>query len=163
MNEPDQSPVTIRIAEGGLDVMRIRALLREYADLLGVDLCFQNFDEELAGLPGRYSPPRGALLIAMSGEDSAGCIALRQFRDEPEICEMKRLFVRPSFRGTGLGRRLALAIIDEARRRSYKRMRLDTLPQQVEAHKLYESLGFYDIEPYSDFPIAGSKFLELVL
>jgi GNAT superfamily N-acetyltransferase len=131
--------------------------------MLGVDLCFQNFDEELATLPGLYAPPRGELLIAMSADDAAGCIALRPFRDEVEICEMKRLFVRPNFRGTGLGRHLAVAIIERGQEIGYKKMRLDTLPQQVEAHRLYESLGFVDIEPYSDFPIAGSRFLELDL
>ncbi len=141
----------------------IRALLHEYSRMLGVDLCFQNFEEELATLPGRYASPRGELLIAMSGDESAGCIALRQFRDEQHICEMKRLFVRPNFRGTGLGRRLAMAIIERGREIGYKKMRLDTLPQQVEAHRLYESLGFYDVQPYSDFPIAGSRFLELDL
>ena len=142
---------------------RIRALLREYSEMVGVDLCFQNFAEELATLPGRYAHPRGDLLIAMSNDEAAGCIALRQFRDEVEICEMKRLFVRPQFRGTGLGRRLAIAILKRGREIGYKKMRLDTLPQQVEAHRLYESLGFVDIEPYSDFPIAGSRFLELDL
>lgn len=154
----------IQIRAARLEEMdRIRRLLDEYSQMHGVDLCFQNFDEELATLPGRYAPPRGELLIAMSGDDDAGSIALRQFRDEAEVCEMKRLFVRPSFRGTGLGRRLALAIIERGREIGYKKMRLDTLPQQVEAHRLYESLGFYEIEPYSDFPIAGSRFLELAL
>ncbi|HLW77310.1 MAG TPA: GNAT family N-acetyltransferase [Bryobacteraceae bacterium] len=153
----------IRAAAGEGDMDRIRALLREYAALLGVDLCFQNFEEELAGLPGRYAAPRGELLIAMSGGESAGCIALRRFREEDRICEMKRLYVRPPFRGSGLGRRLAVEIIDAARQRGYKRMRLDTLPQQVEAHRLYESLGFYDIPAYGDFPIAGSRFMELIV
>ena len=142
---------------------KIRALLLEYAQMAGVDLCFQNFEEELATLPGRYAPPRGQFLIATCGDEAAGCIALRPFREEPHVCEMKRLFVRPNFRGAGLGRRLALAIIERARETGYKKMRLDTLPQQVEAHRLYESLGFVDIEPYSDFPIAGSRFLELDL
>lgn len=155
--------IEIRAAAGDGDAERVRALLREYAERLGVNLCFQNFDEELAGLPGRYAPPRGALLLAMAGEEAAGCIALRPFRDSAAIGEMKRLFVRPHFRGSGLGRRLALAILAEARRIGYERMRLDTLPVQREAHRLYESLGFYDIEPYSDFPVAGSRFLEVKL
>ena len=154
--------IEIRPALPG-EMDKIRALLREYSEMLGVDLCFQNFEEELATLPGRYARPRGELLIAISDDEAAGCIALRQFRDEAEICEMKRLFVRANFRGTGLGRRLAMAIIERGREIRYKKMRLDTLPQQVEAHRLYESLGFVDIEPYSDFPIAGSRFLELNL
>ena len=152
----------IRPARGDVDMDRVRALLREYSELIGVDLCFQNFEVEVSGLPGRYAPPAGELLIAMSGEEVAGCIALRPFQPQEGICEMKRLFVRPQFRG-GLGRRLAVAIIEQARAMEYKRMRLDTLPQQVEAHRLYESLGFCDIPPYSDFPIAGSRFLELDL
>jgi putative acetyltransferase len=155
--------MTIDIRAARADEMdRIRALLREYSEMVGVDLCFQNFEEELATLPGRYAPPRGELLIAISNDDAVGCIALRQFRDEAEVCEMKRPFVRAKYRGTGLGRRLALAIIERGRELGYKKMRLDTLPQQVEAHRLYESLGFYDVEPYSDFPIPGSRFLELV-
>lgn len=162
MIESVTSEVVIRPARGDADMDRVRALLREYSELLGVDLCFQNFVAEVNGLPGRYAPPTGELLIAMSGQEAAGCIALRQFQSQEGICEMKRLFVRPHFRG-GLGRRLAVAIIEQARAVGYKKMRLDTLPQQVEAHRLYESLGFRDIPPYSDFPIAGSRFLELDL
>ena len=123
--------IEIRPALPG-EMDKIRALLREYSEMLGVDLCFQNFEEELATLPGRYARPRGELLIAISDDEAAGCIALRQFRDEAEICEMKRLFVRANFRGTGLGRRLAMAIIERGREIRYKKMRLDTLPQQVE-------------------------------
>jgi GNAT superfamily N-acetyltransferase len=158
--------VSIRPARGDADMDRVRGLLREYSELLDVNLCFQDFDAELAGLPGRYAPPSGELLIAMSragaSEEPAGCIGVRQFQSLEGICEMKRLFVRPQFRG-GLGRRLAAAIIEHARTIGYKKMRLDTLPQQVEAHRLYESLRFRDIPPYSDFPIAGSRFLELDL
>jgi putative acetyltransferase len=153
--------VVIRGATGDYDMDRIRELLREYAGQLNVDLCFQDFENELATLPGRYGQPRGSLLIAMSGDKAAGCIAFRPV--DQATCEMKRLFVRRAFRGTGLGRRLVMAIIGEARSRGYKKMRLDTLPQQVEAHRLYESLGFRDIPPYSDFPIAGSRFLSLDL
>jgi putative acetyltransferase len=153
--------IAIRAADGEADMNLVRELLREYASTLGVSLCFQNFDEELATLPGRYAPPRGRLLLAMNEDQAAGCIALRSVDDS--TCEMKRLFVRSSFRGFGLGRRLAIAIIGEARELGCKKMRLDTLPQQVEAHRLYESLGFRDIPPYSDFPVAGSRFLELDL
>jgi GNAT superfamily N-acetyltransferase len=153
----------IRIAASGDDIAEIRQLLREYEAWLGTDLCFQDFENELAGLPGSYAPPSGRLLIAMAknaaGNKSAGCVALRPFSES--ICEMKRLFVRTDFRGSGLGRRLALAVIDEARAIGYRKMRLDTLPQQREAHQLYATLGFHEIEPYRPNPIAGSLFLEL--
>lgn len=125
--------MTIRLARGDADMNRVRGLLREYSELLHVNLCFQDFDAELAGLPGRYAPPSGELLIAMSGagasEEPAGCIAVRQFQSQEGTCEMKRLFVRPQFRG-GLGRRLATAIIEHARTAGYKKMRLDTLPHR---------------------------------
>jgi GNAT superfamily N-acetyltransferase len=143
------------------DMAEIRILLREYEAWLGTDLCFQTFEDELAGLPGTYAPPSGRLLIAKEEATSAGCVALRPFDDS--ICEMKRLFVRAGFRGTGLGRRLSIAIINEARSAGYRHMRLDTLPQQTDAHRLYASLGFREIQPYRPNPIAGSKFLELDL
>src|SRR5882724_13239953 len=149
--------MTIRHAEGAADIDTIRRLFHEYLEWLGVDLSFQNFEEEVAGLPGDYAPPSGRLLIA----DAAGCIALRRLDDE--ICEMKRLFVRPEFRGSGLGRRLALAILDGARAAGYRRIRLDTLPQMGAAHQLYESLGFSEIGPYRHNPIAGTRFLEKAL
>ena len=157
-----ETPI-IRAAASAEDIMEIRQLLRAYEAWLRTDLCFQNFESELAGLPGSYAPPSGRLLIAMSatGPRSAGCVALRPF--DKSVCEMKRLFVRADFRGTGLGRRLALAILDEARAIGYRKMRLDTLPQQREAHQLYASLGFREIEPYRPNPIAGSLFLELDL
>jgi putative acetyltransferase len=156
----------IRSAESAADIVEIRGLLREYESETGTDLCFQNFEEELAGLPGSYAPPSGRLLIAMAlsgGSESrpAGCIALRPL--DEGICEMKRLFVRADFRGSGLGRRLALAIIGEARAIGYRKMRLDTLPQQAGAHRLYASLGFHEIGAYRPNPIAGSRFLELDL
>lgn len=157
-----QRPI-IRVAASAQDILEIRQLLREYEAWLGTDLCFQNFESELAGLPGSYAPPSGRLLIAMEdsagGNRSAGCVALRPC--DQSICEMKRLFVRADFRGSGLGRRLTLAIVDEARAIGYRKMRLDTLPQQREAHRLYASLGFREIEPYRENPILGSKFLEL--
>ena len=139
------------------DLDEIRLMLREYAAWLEVDLCFQNFEEELAGLPGEYQPPSGCLLIA----PAAGCIALRAI--DREICEMKRLYVRPAHRGSGLGRRLALAIIEEARALGYVRMRLDTMPKMGSAQGLYASLGFRDIEPYRYNPEPGARFLELRL
>ena len=132
-------------------------MLREYAAWLQVDLCFQNFEQELAGLPGDYAPPRGRLLIA----EGAGCIALRPIDDD--ICEMKRLYVRPEHRGSGLGRRLVQAIIDEARSIGYRRMRLDTMPVMDKAQALYASFGFREIEAYRYNPEPGARFLELDL
>jgi GNAT superfamily N-acetyltransferase len=139
------------------DLDDIRAMLREYAVWLEVDLCFQNFEAELAGLPGDYSPPRGRLLIA----EGAGCVALRAI--DEEICEMKRLYLRPRHRGAGLGRRLVQAIIDEARGIGYRRMRLDTMPKMASAQRLYASFGFQEITPYRYNPEPGARFLELDL
>jgi putative acetyltransferase len=139
------------------DLDEIRVMLREYAAWLEVDLCFQNFEQELAALPGEYQPPSGCLLVA----PSAGCIALRAI--DHEICEMKRLYVRPAHRGSGLGRRLAHAIIEEARSLGYRRMRLDTMPKMGSAQGLYKSLGFHDIDPYRYNPEPGARFLELQL
>lgn len=133
----------------------------EYADALGVDLCFQGFDTELAELPGDYARPAGRLLAARLGDQLAGCVALRPLGDG--ACEMKRLFVRPAARGSGTGRALAEAVIAAARAEGYERMRLDTLPQMVEAQPLYASLGFREIEPYYDNPVPGARFLELTL
>ena len=139
------------------DVEEVRALLREYAASLPFALDFQDFDDELAGLPGAYAPPRGALLLARG----AGCVGLRPIDDT--TCEMKRLYVRPSARGTGLGRRLAEAIVGEGRRLGYTHMRLDTVPGMDSAQSLYERLGFYAIGAYRPNPIAGARFLELEL
>ena len=136
----------------------VRVLFREYQAFIAVDLCFQSFEEELAGLPGRYAPPQGAILIA---GDGAGVVALRAL--DPFTAEMKRLFVRPSQQGTGLGRALAEAVIDVARSRGYSRLRLDTLPQMGTAIAMYRRLGFVDIAPYTANPIAGALYLELAL
>jgi GNAT superfamily N-acetyltransferase len=139
----------------------VRELFREYQAALGVDLGFQRFDAELAGLPGDYAPPRGRLLLASVGDACAGCIALRPV--DADACEMKRLYVRPEFRATGLGRLLAQHVIDEARAIGYRRMCLDTLPSMAGAQRLYESLGFRDIPAYRYNPIAGTRFLGLEL
>jgi len=143
------------------DVPEVRALLREYAEWVGIPLDFQDFDREVAELPGAYAPPRGSLLVARAGATIAGCVALRPL--DGETCEMKRLFVRAAARGLGIGERLAVAAIDEARRLGYRRMRLDTLPTMGAAQTLYARLGFRDIEPYTANPIAGTRFLELRL
>ena len=136
------------------ELPEVRALFREYAAGLGVDLSFQGFDGELASLPGEYAPPRGALLLAIHDQRVAGCVALRPI--DGEVCEMKRLFVRPGFRGLKLGRTLALAVLAEARR-------LDTLPSMGEAQALYLSLGFRDIPPYRHNPVPGTRYLEAAL
>ena len=139
------------------DVELVRALFREYAGSLGVDLSFQGFEDELAALPGGYD----AVLVARIGCDAAGCVGVRPL--EPGVCEMKRLYVRPSARGTGLGRALAEAAVARARELGYVQMRLDTLPSMGAAQELYRSLGFVEIPPYRHNPIAGSSFLELRL
>jgi len=140
----------------------VRELFREYADSLGVDLSFQGFEDELARMPGEYAPPRGALLLAGEGGEAAGCVAIRPL-EPTDVCELKRLYVRPARRTGGLGRALTLAAIDEARRLGYARMRLDTLPSMDTARRLYAGLGFREIEAYRFNPIAGTRFLELEL
>lgn len=150
------------IAAHSQDRLRsVRELFQEYADSLEIDLCFQNFREELATLPGKYAPPAGRLLLAMDGEAVAGCVALRPI--DRQTAEMKRLFVRPAFRKGGTGRMLAQAIIESARRIGYARIRLDTLATMQEAISLYQSLGFHSIPAYYDNPSALAKFFQLEL
>ena len=139
----------------------VRELLREYASSLQVELDFQRFDDELAELPGAYVPPGGALLVARAGTGLVGCVGVRAL--DESTCEMKRLYVRSSQRGTGLGRRLAEASIAEARRLGYRAMRLDTLPKMDAAQALYDRLGFREIAPYTVNPVPGTRFLELDL
>jgi len=139
-----------------------RAIFREYAAQLGVDLCFQNFEAELAALPGEYAAPQGALLLALVGDQVAGCGALRRLTevDYPNACEMKRLFVRPAHRGLGLGRILAQELMGRALQAGYSTMLLDTLDDMEAARELYASLGFVEIAPYYYNPIPGSHYLK---
>jgi len=151
----------IFLVEKDQDLTSARQLLIEYADSLDFDLDFQGFDEELANLPGDYVPPKGYLLLAEYKGQLAGCVALRQL--EESICEMKRLYVRPEFRGLGIGKALAQFVIEQARTIGYTYMRLDTAPSMQAARALYLSLGFRQISPYRYNPIEGAVFMELEL
>jgi ribosomal protein S18 acetylase RimI-like enzyme len=151
----------IRAASTHEDYEQARTLFSEYAQGLSVDLCFQNFEQELHELPGAYAPPLGALLLAEVDGVAAGCVAVRPL--ESGICELKRLYVRSGSRGAGLGRRLTAEAMQSAREMGYTRIRLDTLPEMHAAQKLYESLGFYDIPSYYDSPIPGKRCLEAAL
>lgn len=142
------------------DIQRARELFEEYAAWLGLSLCFQNFDKELAELPGEYVPPAGRLLLAVEDNQIAGCVALRG--SGQGSCEMKRLYVRPNFRGRGLGRELAESILSAAREIGYERVRLDTLPGKMDqAIAMYRSLGFREIDAYYPNPVTGAMFMEL--
>lgn len=153
---------TIVEAHGPAHLPAVRDLFREYAASLPFSLCFQGFEQELETLPGRYAPPSGRLLLAFDGDRPTGCVAVREL-GPGSICEMKRLYVRPAARRTGLGRLLASRIIDEARAIGYERMRLDTSHDMIAAQALYESLGFRRIERYNDDPIDGTIWMELRL
>lgn len=156
---------------------QVSLLFREYAASLSVDLSFQDFEAEIAALPGDYAPPEGRLFLALAGDSShpsaessdrlgapqncAGCVALRKIDDE--VCEMKRLYVNDAYRGHKIGRRLAEAAIEAAREIGYRRMRLDTLPEMQQAQQLYRELAFREISPYRYNPVVGTKFFELML
>jgi len=148
-------------AQAVSDLDAARALFREYQRFLGVDLCFQGFEEELATLPGRYAPPKGRLLLALDGPRAAGCVALRPL--DERSCEMKRLFVRPAYRGRGLGRALATRIVNEASALGYAAMRLDTLEGLEGAMHLYTSMGFQRRAPYYANPLPGVVYWERAL
>jgi putative acetyltransferase len=142
-------------------VAKARRLFEEYATSLGIGVCLQGFDQEVATLPGSYAPPEGRLLLAVRAGEVAGCVALRAL--EPAGCEMKRLFVRPAYRGLGVGRLLVDQVIREARSAGYDRICLDTLPSMTNALALYERLGFREIAPYRNSPLQGAVYLELAL
>ena len=149
-------------AETPAQIIQTRELFLEYAQSLGFSLCFQNFDKELANLPGDYAPPEGRLLLAEFEGQLVGCVALHKL--EPGICEMKRLYLRPQFRGKGLGHILADRIVAEARQIGYKRIRLDTVePVMKDAVGMYRKLGFKEIAPYRTNPMAGTLYMELLL
>lgn len=159
--------VQLKAAQTPSDLLEIAALFREYAAWLdgndphGIDLCFQGFDAELTGLPGAYAPPRGRLFLARVRGEAAGCVALRAL--DGEVCEMKRLYVRPGHLGQGLGRTLVEAVIDAGRQIGYRAMRLDTLPFMAAAIGLYERQGFVRIPAYYVTPVPGTIFMELNL
>ena len=142
-------------------VAQAQELFLEYQRELGIDLCFQGFQKELDGLPGEYAPPGGRLFLALVDGELAGCVALHRFRGG--TCEMKRLYLRAANRGSGLGRRLAEAVIEAAREIGYARMVLDTLPSMMTAQALYRSLGFREIPPHRENPVPGALFMELAL
>ena len=148
-------------ATSAQDLEDVRVLFGEYSELVSEALCFQNFDQELEALPGAYAPPGGALLIARDGGTAAGCVALRRL--DAGTAEMKRMYVRDAHRGTGLGRQLAVAVIEEARKRGHGRIVLDTLPKLTTAIALYRDLGFRECGPYLRAPTPGAHCFELRL
>lgn len=158
---PEPSTITTIASATDPRVAEARVLLLEYSDSLGIDLSYQNFDQELAEFPGIYLPPRGALLLADRDGELAGSVAMREL--EADVSEMKRLYVRPDFRGLGIGYELATTVIGVAKRAGYRCMRLDTLPDMSDAQRLYRSLGFREIAPYYRSPVPGTVYLEIDL
>jgi len=158
-------PITLFTPASTADLEATRVIFQEYADSLPVDLAFQDFSQELTDLPGDYAPPRGKIVLAQVEDSIAGCCALRPLDnvDYPNACEMKRLFVRRAFRGFGLGRQLAEAILDAARQAGYSCILLDTLDSMEAARALYAELGFVEIEPYYYNPNAGAHYLKAEL
>ncbi len=160
--QPHVPSLVVHQAASPAQIAQVRELFLEYAESLGFNLCFQSFDEELARLPGDYAPPDGRLYLAEFEGELAGCGALRRL--DPGTCEMKRLYLRPKFRGKGLGRTLAEELIAVARSIGYERMRLDTVePVMKAAVSMYRDLGFHEIAPYRENPIAGALYMELIL
>ena len=152
------SEAVLRQGLGAGDLEALRTLFLEYAEFLDFSLCFQGFDRELATLPGSYAPPQGCWLLATIGQAIAGCVAVRPLTDE--VCEMKRLYVRPAYRDLGLGRRLAVAAVDAGRQCGYRAMRLDTLSRMGAAVALYRSMGFVHIPPFGDSPLSDTLYFE---
>jgi len=157
----EKTPLEIKQAATPAEVEQARELLVEYANSLDFELCFQAFERELADLPGAYAPPRGRLLLAYWEGALAGVIALRPYGDQD--CEMKRFYVRPAFRGKGIGKALTAALLAAARAEGYRRMVLDTVPSMAAAIALYKGLGFTATDPYCHNPIAGATFMMLEL
>ncbi len=161
----DEPPIQLKPAATDADWQGLRELFREYADQLGVDLCFQGFESELQSLPNQYAPPLGTALIATVEDELAGCCALRPIEnvDYPNAAEMKRLYVRKAFRGFGLGRMLTEAILEAARCAGYACVLLDTLDDMEAARALYTELGFQEIDPYYHNPLEGAHYLKVNL
>ncbi|MDQ6888154.1 MAG: GNAT family N-acetyltransferase [Gemmatimonadota bacterium] len=153
--------VIIAPAVDAASIASIRTLFLEYAASLDVDLTYQSFQDEVAKLPGDYAPPRGCLFLARQRLNAVACVGVRPL--DGDVCEMKRLYVRPEARGSGIGRQLAAAAIEFGRAAGFRAMRLDTLPSMASAHSLYRALGFRSIAPYRFSPVAGNLFMELVL
>lgn len=160
MSKEPAAPQITAAHEPGL-VPDVRQLFLEYADSLGFDLCFQGFKEELENLPGSYAPPRGRLYLASVGGEFVGCVGLRPL--DRLVGEMKRLYVKPAFRGHGIGRALVYQLIMDARQIGYDRMYLDTIETMTEAMALYRSVGFEECEPYSYHPVPGTRCFSLML
>ncbi len=163
--KPRRPVIELRRPSTPDDYAQTATMFREYADSLGVDLCVQGFDEEIATLPGEYAAPAGDIVLAFVGGELAGSVAMRPIADVDyaNACEMKRLYVRPAFRGLGLGRTLAEALLDSARLAGHSAMLLDTLDEMESARELYTSLGFVEIPPYYFNPIAGAHYLKVDL
>jgi ribosomal protein S18 acetylase RimI-like enzyme len=161
MRENEGRAFDIVQVQTSAEVEIVRQMFQEYASSLGFDLSFQSFADELANLPGEYAPPDGRLLLAVDDGKPAGCVALRKLQGR--VCEMKRLYVKPGYRGLGLGKALALAVVAQAKEIGYAAMRLDTVPSMHRAQKLYRALGFTEIEPYRYNPISGTRYMELQL
>jgi ribosomal protein S18 acetylase RimI-like enzyme len=165
MNDPGAAAVSLRPAQFPEDLQTVRSLFLEYQAGLGIDLCFQGFDAELVGLPGDYAAPSGALLLALVDGEPAGCCAMRPLHNSDHLnaCEMKRLFVRPAFRGFGLGRLLVERVLSEGQLAGYTTMLLDTLSDMETARALYQEAGFVEVAPYYHNPIAGAHYLKVDL
>lgn len=162
LSAPSANGIDFHEAASPEQISAIRELFLEYANSLGFSLCFQSFDQELASLPGDYAPPNGRLILATSDGNPAGCVALHKI--EPDICEMKRLYVRPHYRGKGLGSELAKKVIAHARHLGYKQLRLDTVePKMQTAVAMYRQLGFRETAPYRENPIPGALYMQLQL